>query len=97
MPKAYWVTVYHSISNQDAMRAYAELAAPAIQAGGGRFLARGNPAKSFEAGSMQRVVVIEFDSVDKAIATHDSDGYQAALKALGNGADRDIRIVEGVG
>ena len=97
MPKAYWVTVYHSISNPDALRAYAELAGPAIQAGGGRFLARGNPAKSFESGSMQRVVVIEFDSVEKAIAAHDSDGYQAALKALGNGADRDIRIVEGVG
>jgi uncharacterized protein (DUF1330 family) len=26
---------------------------------------------------------------------HDSQAYQAALKALGNGADRDIRIVEG--
>jgi uncharacterized protein (DUF1330 family) len=44
---------------------------------------------------MQRVVVIEFDSVDKAVATHNSEGYQAALKALGNSADRDIRIVEG--
>jgi uncharacterized protein (DUF1330 family) len=46
---------------------------------------------------MQRVVVIEFDSVEQAIAAHDSERYQAALKALNNGADRDIRIVEGVG
>ena len=44
---------------------------------------------------MQRVVVIEFDSVEKAVAAHDSDAYQAALKALGSGADRDIRILEG--
>jgi uncharacterized protein (DUF1330 family) len=44
---------------------------------------------------MQRVVVIEFDSVDQAIATHDSEAYQAALKAMGNSAERDIRIVEG--
>ena len=66
-----------------------------IQAGGGKFLARGNPSKTFESGLMQRVVVIEFDSVDQAVATHDSEAYQAAIKALGNSADRDIRIVEG--
>jgi uncharacterized protein (DUF1330 family) len=57
---------------------------------------RGMPAKTYELGQMERVVVIEFDSVEKAIATHDSPGYQAALKALGDGADRDLRIVEGV-
>jgi uncharacterized protein (DUF1330 family) len=95
MAKAYWVATYRSISNPDGMRAYSELAGPAIQAGGGRFLARGNPAKSYESGLMQRVVVIEFDSVEQAVAAHDSEGYQAALKALGNSADRDIRIVEG--
>ncbi len=95
MPKAYWVGTYRSVSNPDGLRAYAELAGPAIQAGGGRFLARGNPSKVYESGLMQRVVVIEFDSVEQAIATHDSEGYQAALRALGNSADRDIRIIEG--
>jgi uncharacterized protein (DUF1330 family) len=96
MANAYWVTTYRSISNPDAMRAYAELAGPAIRAGGGRFLARGDCAKAYESGVIQRVVLIEFDSVEQAIATHDSDAYQAALKALNHGADRDIRIVEGV-
>jgi uncharacterized protein (DUF1330 family) len=78
------------------MRAYGELAGPAIQAGGGRFLARGTASKAYEAGMEQRVVVIEFDSVEQAIKAHDSEAYQKALKALNNGADRDIRIVEGV-
>jgi len=78
------------------MRAYSELAGPAIQAGGGRFLARGNASKAYESGIEQRVVIIEFDSVEQAVATHDSQGYQAALQALNQGADRDIRIVEGV-
>ena len=78
------------------MRAYAELAGPAIQAGGGRFLARGNPAQAYESGLMQRVVIIEFDSVEKAAAAHDSEGYQAALKVFGKAAVRDLRIVEGV-
>jgi len=95
MAKAFWVATYRSISNPDALAAYAKLAAPAITAGGGRFLVRGNPAKVYESGLMQRVVVIEFDSVDQAVAAHDSEGYKAALKVLGSGADRDIRIVEG--
>jgi uncharacterized protein (DUF1330 family) len=96
MPKAYWVNTYRSISNTDAFQAYAKLAGPAIEANGGRFVIRGNPAKTYEKGLMQRVVVIEFDSVEQAVKAHDSDAYQAALKALDNGADRDIRIVEGV-
>ena len=96
MAKAYWVATYRSISNPDALAGYAKLAGPAIQAAGGRFLARGTAAKAYEAGLTQRVVIVEFDSVDKAVAAHDSAGYQAALRVLGNGADRDLRIVEGV-
>lgn len=94
MAKAYWVATYRSINNPDAMQAYSALAGPAIQAGGGRFLARGTAAKAYESGIEQRVVIIEFDSVDQAVKTHDSEAYQKALKALAGGADRDIRIVE---
>jgi uncharacterized protein (DUF1330 family) len=96
MPKGYWVACYRSISNPDALAAYAKIAAPAIAAAGGRFLARGNASKAYEAGIAQRVVLIEFDSVERAIAAHDSEGYQAALKVLGKAVDRDLRIVEGV-
>jgi uncharacterized protein (DUF1330 family) len=95
MAKAYWVATYRSIKNADALAAYAKLAGPAIQAHGGRFLVRGTPAKTYELGMNQRVVVIEFDSVDRAVAAHDSSAYQAALKALGDAAERDIRIIEG--
>ncbi len=96
MAKAYWVATYRSISNPEALAEYAKLAAPAIQAGGGRFLARGNPSKVYEAGINQRVVIIEFDSVTQAVATHDGAGYQAALAKLKGGVEREIRIVEGV-
>ena len=97
MAKAYWIAFYRSIKNPDAFAAYAKLAPAAIQAGGGRFLVRGSPAKVYEAGLNQRVVMIEFDSVEKAIAAHDSPGYQEALKALGKDAvEREIRIVEGL-
>jgi uncharacterized protein (DUF1330 family) len=96
MAKGYWIACYKSITNPDALAAYAKLAGPAIQAAGGRFMVRGTPAKTYEAGLNQRVVVIEFDSVERATAAHDSAAYQDALKLLGNGAERDIRIVEGV-
>ena len=96
MAKAYWIACYRTISNPDALAAYAKLAAPALQAGGGRFLARGTAAHAYEAGRKERTVLIEFDSVQQAMAAHDSPGYQEALRALGNGAERDLRIVEGV-
>jgi uncharacterized protein (DUF1330 family) len=63
-------------------------------AAGGRFVVRGNPAAVFEMGMDQRVVMIEFDSVEQAIAAHDGPGYQAALKELKGGVEREIRIVE---
>ena len=97
MPKAYWISAYRSVSDPEALAAYAKLAGPALQAAGGRFLARGTPAKVYEAGVNQRTVLIEFDSVHHAIAAHDSAGYRAALEALGNAVERDLRIVEGIG
>ena len=95
MAKAYWVATYRSVSDPDKLAAYAKLAGPAIQAAGGKFLARGTAAQAYEAGLKERSVVIEFPSVAAAVACHDSEGYQAALKLLGNGAERDFRIIEG--
>lgn len=95
MAKAYWVALYREVRDPEKLAAYAKLAGPAIASGGGRFLARGVPAKVYESGVMQRVVLIEFDSVEQAVATHESPEYQAALAILGNAVDRELRIVEG--
>jgi uncharacterized protein (DUF1330 family) len=97
MNKAYWISAYRSIRDEAAVAAYAKLAAPALLAAGGRFLARGLPAHVYESGLSQRTVIIEFDSVAQAIAAHDSPAYQQALRVLADGAERDLRIVEGVG
>jgi uncharacterized protein (DUF1330 family) len=96
MAKAYWVVCYRAITNPDKLAAYAKLAGPAIQAAGGRFLVRGTPAKTCEGGLNQRTVVTEFESLAKAIAAHDSPGYQEALRVLGDSVERDMRIIEGV-
>jgi len=96
MPKAYWVTVYRSISDPQKLAAYAKLAPEAIAPFGGRYLARSTAAAAYEAGQKERIVMSEFPSVAKAIAAYESPAYQSALKVLGNGAVRDIRIVEGL-
>jgi len=101
MAKGYWVTFYRSVSDPAAFSAYAALAVAVIEAGGGRFLVRGPAVKTVAPKTQEpaldsRVVLIEFDSLNQAIATHESPGYQAALKALGNAVEREIRFVEGV-
>src|SRR5262245_50422121 len=96
MPKGYWVTCYRSILDPDKLAAYAKLAPPAIAPFGGRYLARATASAAYEAGQKERIVISEFPSVEKAIAAHDSPAYQEALRALGNGAVRDLRIVEGL-
>lgn len=96
MAKAYWISAYREIIDPNKLAAYAKLAGPAIEAGGGRFLARGMPSNVYEQGVMERAVIIEFDSVEKALATHESPAYQAALTVLAGGVVRDLRIIPGV-
>ena len=96
MAKGYLVVTYRKITDQEKWAAYAKLAGPAIQKAGGRFMVRGTPTKTYEKGLNERVVIVEFESVQKAMAAHESPDYQQALKALGNGAERDMRVVEGV-
>ena len=97
MPKAYAITTYQSIAKPDRLAEYAKLAGPAIAAQGGRFLARGVAVKTYEAGKMERTVVIEFPSVEKARAAYEGPEYAKALEALGkDSVVRDMRIVEGV-
>jgi uncharacterized protein (DUF1330 family) len=93
MAKGYWITFYRSTSDPAVLAAYAKLSGPAIASNGGRFLARGGTVKTYEQGIAQRTVA-EFDSVEQAIAAHDSPAYQAALAVLGNTCERDVRIVE---
>jgi uncharacterized protein (DUF1330 family) len=93
---AYWVSVYREIADEAKLAAYRELAGPALEAGGGTFLARGLPEQAYEAGQLDRVVLIRFDSVQAARDAHDSPAYQAALAALDGGAVRDMRIVPGL-
>jgi uncharacterized protein (DUF1330 family) len=97
MPKAYVISAYREVKNPEKLADYAKLAGPAIAAAGGRFIARGPAAKAMEDGVMQRTVIIEFDSLEAAMALYDSAPYQEAVRALGkDSVIRDMRVVEGV-
>jgi uncharacterized protein (DUF1330 family) len=96
MKKGYWVAVYRSIADQWSLKAYAALALPAVEAFGGRFLTRPtSQVEPYEAGLPLRTIVVEFDSYETAVAARHSEAYTKALRALGFGALRDFRIVEG--
>lgn len=96
MPKGYWITVYREIRDPEKLAAYAKLAGPATAQFGSKYLCRGTAAVAFEAGLKERVVVTEFESLAKAIAAHDSADYQEAVRVLGDGAVRDVRMIEGL-
>ena len=96
MAKAYGVVTYRKITNQEKWGAYAKIAVPALQSSGGKLIARGMPAKIYEKGINDRVVLVEFPSLQQAIAAHDTPEYKEALRVLGDCAERDMRIVEGV-
>lgn len=96
MKKGYWVVVYRSISDEPAVKAYGALVVPALESLGGRLLTRSaSRVQTHEAGLQQRAVLVEFDSYDIALAAYESEAYGKALQALGSGAERDFRIVEG--
>ncbi|MFF2846429.1 DUF1330 domain-containing protein [Streptomyces sp. NPDC058001] len=96
MAKAYWINTFTAVHDRAKLDAYIALAGPAMRSAGGRFLARGNPAHAFESGTTERTTLIEYDSVEAAVAAYHSPDYQAALAVLGDGAEREIRIIEAV-
>jgi uncharacterized protein (DUF1330 family) len=96
MKKGYWVVAYRSIADESAVKAYGALALPTVESFGGRFLTRStSQIQTHEAGLQLRTILVEFDSYETALAAHESEAYQKALQALGSGAERDFRIVEG--
>jgi uncharacterized protein (DUF1330 family) len=95
MSKGYWVTAYRKTNDPSKLAAYAQLAAPALAAAGGKFIVRGVAAEAREQGLQERTVVIEFPTYEQAVAAYESDAYKKALEALGDGVERDLRIIRG--
>lgn len=93
---AYWINTFRNISDETRLQAYIAVAGTIMQDHGGRFLARGLPDAVYESAVRTRTVLIEFPSVAAAVGAYESAEYQAALQVLDGGAERDIRIIDGL-
>ena len=90
MPSAYLIVLYNEIGDPRGLDQYAALAAPAIEKAGGTLVAKGVPARTYEAGRA------DFDSVEAAVALYESAEYRESLNVLGELNIRDVRIVAGM-
>ena len=93
MPKAYWISAYTPFPIR-AFAAYAKIAGLRFKVQAAAFL-RAVHQQRCTSTSMQRVVLIEFESVAQAIATHAVPHIRKRC-ACSARVDRDLRIVEGV-
>ena len=96
MAKGYLVICYREIRDQEKLKTYAKLAPGAMVPRGAQILVRDGRVVAFEGGLAERTVLVEFPSFEEAVDAYNSPEYQSAVAALGDGAVRDFRIVEGV-
>ena len=92
---AYWVSRCH-VTHAEKYAKYAELAGPAIEKHGGRFLARGGEQIEVEGKEYERTVLVEFASFEKAHACYQSEEYREAFKYQEDAAVRNVVIVAGL-
>ena len=94
MAKAYWIA-HVEIRDPERYKDYVSTARPAFERYGARFIARGGAWKALEGPGRSRNVIIEFASMQDALACYNSPEYQAAKAIRVSVADGEITIVEG--
>tara|TARA_Y100001958_G_C20732124_1_gene224553 strand:- start:71 stop:370 length:300 start_codon:yes stop_codon:yes gene_type:complete len=95
MTKAYWISLYKKVDNQENLKKYAEIVTPIIKSYGGVALVRGGKYKTYDGDSFERTVVWEFPSFKKAVECHESKEYQAGWAIAKKTTLRHMQIVEG--
>ena len=92
---AYIIAVV-TVTKPDIYERYRALAGAAVAKHGGRFLARGGRYEVLEGGFPgKRVVILEFESFEKAKTFYDSPEYLAAREQRRGAADFNLLIVDG--
>jgi uncharacterized protein (DUF1330 family) len=94
-PAAYVINDIEII-DQDAFKEFAPKAGAVIQAAGGKFLVRGGQVANVEGDAPKRVVVIAFESLDKAQAWQSSAAWKELLPLRAKSQKVRSFIVEGV-
>ena len=93
--KAYWVSLYTKVENQENLKKYSEVATPIIKSFGGIPLVRGGKHETFEGDDFSRTVVWEFPSYEKAVECHNSKEYQIGWELARKTTSRHMQIIEG--
>ena len=93
--KAYWISLYVKVENQDNLKRYAETVTPIIKSFGGVPLVRGGNHKTFEGNDFVRTVVWEFPSYNKALECCNSKEYKDSWSLAKNTTVRHMQVVEG--
>ena len=95
MIKAYWISLYTKIENQENLKKYAETITPIVKSYGGRALVRGGKYQTYDGDSFVRTVIWEFPNYEKAIECHNSIEYQKGWDLAKNTTTRHMQVIEG--
>ena len=93
--KAYWISLYLKIDNQENLKKYAEKVTPIIKGFGGVPLVRGGNHETFDGDDFVRTVVWEFPSFEQALKCHESKEYLAGWNLAKKTTTRHMQIIEG--
>lgn len=92
-----YVLVDVTVEDPERYARYRELTPPSIAAYGGRFLVRGGTTERLEGSwSPNRMVIVEFPSVERARAWWDSPEYAPARALRQASARTEMILVEGL-
>ena len=84
-----------TVNDPERYEEYKKLAPPAIAAYGGKYLARGGKSEKLEGNwEPNRVVILEFESIEKAKEWIDSPEYSEARALRNKTASSDMIVVE---
>jgi uncharacterized protein (DUF1330 family) len=93
MPKAYWIARV-DVRDPETYKSYVETAKPAFARHQAKFLARGGRTEVLEGKARARNVIIEFPSMEEALACYNSPEYTAARAIRQTVSDGEFVLVE---
>ena len=94
---AAYVIVDIEVTDPETYRNYIEVAPATIEAYGGRYIVRGGSAEKLEGGwEPRRLVVLEFESVERAKAWWASDEYAEPKRLRQSASNANMIVVDGV-
>ena len=92
--KAYWISVYEEVKNQENLKKYAEVVTPIIKSYGGIPLVRGGKHITYDGDDFFRTVIWEFPNYEKAVQCHNSKEYLDGWNIAKNEDFKNILLVD---